>query len=46
VDVLLRGGCHGPRTTGALVSVLPRLALLDDEVVVVVRHVRGRVRRP
>jgi hypothetical protein len=31
VDALLRGGCRDPRTTGALVFVLPRPALLDDE---------------
>jgi hypothetical protein len=46
VDALLRGGCCDLRTTGVLVFVLPRLALLYDEDVVVVRHVRGGVRRP
>jgi hypothetical protein len=45
VNTLLRRGCHGSRTTGALVFVLPRPTLLDDEDVVAVRHVRG-VRRP
>jgi hypothetical protein len=46
VDALLRGGCRGPCTTGALDFVLPRPPVLDDEVVVVVRHVRGGVRHP
>jgi hypothetical protein len=41
-----RGGCHDPRTTGALVFVLLRLELLDDEDAIVVRHVRGGVRHP
>jgi hypothetical protein len=46
VDALLRGGCRGSRTIGALVFVLLRPALLDDEDVVAVQHVRGGVRRP
>jgi hypothetical protein len=46
VDALLRGGCRGLRTTGALDFVLPRPPILDDKVVVVVRFVRGGVRRP
>jgi hypothetical protein len=31
VDALLRGGCRGPRTTGALIFVLLRPTLLDDK---------------
>jgi hypothetical protein len=46
VDALLRGGCHGLHTTGALDFVLPRPPVLDDEVAIVVRHVRGGVRCP
>jgi hypothetical protein len=46
VDAVLRGGCRGPRITGPLNFVLPRPAVLDDEVAIVVRHVRGVVRRP
>jgi hypothetical protein len=46
VNTLLRGGCGDPRTTGALVFVLLKPALLDDEDVVVVRYVRGGVCRP
>jgi hypothetical protein len=46
VDALLRGGCHDPRTIGALVFVLLRPELLDDEDAIVVRHVRGGVRHP
>jgi hypothetical protein len=46
VDVLLTGCCRGPRTTKPLDFVLPRPVVLDDEVVVTVRHVHGGVRRP
>jgi hypothetical protein len=46
VDAVLRGGYRGPRTIGPLDFVFPRPAVLDDEVVVAVRHVRGGVRRP
>jgi hypothetical protein len=46
VDALLRGGCCGLCTTGALDVVLLRPPVLDDEVAVAVRHVRGGVRRP
>jgi hypothetical protein len=40
--------CHGrcPRTTGALVPVLPRLGLLDDAVTTGLRRLRRGVRRP
>jgi hypothetical protein len=46
VDALLRGVCRDLRTSRALVFVLPRLAILVDEVAVAVRHVRGGVCRP
>jgi hypothetical protein len=46
VDAILRGGYRGPRTTGPLEFVLPRLVVLDDEVAVAVRYVHGGVRRP
>jgi hypothetical protein len=46
VDALLKGVCRDLRTSRALVFVLPRLAILVDEVAVAVRHVRGGVCRP
>jgi hypothetical protein len=40
--------CHGrcPRTTGALVPVLPRPGVLDDEVTTSLRRLRRGVRCP
>jgi hypothetical protein len=40
--------CHGrcPRTTGALVPVLPRSGVLDDEATSGLRHLRRGVCRP
>jgi hypothetical protein len=40
--------CHGrcPRTTGALVPVLPRPGILDDEAMTGLRCLRRGVRRP
>jgi hypothetical protein len=46
VDAVLQGGYRGPRTTWPLDFVLPRPAVLDDEVAIAVRHVCGGVRRP
>jgi hypothetical protein len=46
VDALLLGCCRDPRTTRSLDFVLPRTAVLDDEVAVDVRHVHGGVRHP
>jgi hypothetical protein len=46
VDAVLQGGYRGPRTTGPLDFVLPRPAVLDDEVTIAFRHVRGGVRHP
>jgi hypothetical protein len=40
VDAVLRGGYRDPHTTGHLVFVLLRSALLGDEDAVGVRHVR------
>jgi hypothetical protein len=36
VDALLRGGCRETRTTGTLIFVLPRPALLDDDKAIAV----------
>jgi hypothetical protein len=46
VDVVR--SCHGrcPRTTGALVPVLPRPGVLDDEAMASLRRLRRGVRRP
>jgi hypothetical protein len=46
VDVVR--SCHGrcPRTTGALVPVLPRPGVLDDEETTGLRRLRRGVRRP
>jgi hypothetical protein len=46
VDVV--HSCHGrcPRTTGALVPVLPRPGVLDDDVTTGLRRLRRGVRRP
>jgi hypothetical protein len=40
--------CHGrcPRTTGALVPVLPRPGVWDDTTTIGLRRLRRRVRRP
>jgi hypothetical protein len=46
VDVVHKGGYHGPCTTGPLVFVLSRLGLLEDKDALGVRHARGGVRRP